>query len=126
MAATKSKSPFAALEALRDSLPKGPEQDSSGRSGPEEPPKPTRETAATQFDEKVVVARSKKGRGGKLVTTIQGVRAEAREPLAQEIRRAFGCGATVEDELIVVQGDQSARARGFLEARGARKVVISG
>jgi translation initiation factor 1 len=118
MAADKkpaSKSPFAALEALRDALPKGPE------------PKPatlTREAAAAQFDEKVVLSRSKKGRGGKLVTTIAGVRADARESIARDIRVAVGCGASVEDELIVVQGDQHARLKGFLEARGVRKVII--
>lgn len=111
----KSRSPFAALEALRESLPKGPE------------PKPatlTREASAAQFEDKVVLSRSKKGRGGKIVTTIAGVRAEAREALARDIRVAVGCGATVEDELIVVQGDQHARLRGFLESRGVRKVIV--
>ncbi|MGZ3417130.1 MAG: translation initiation factor [Polyangiales bacterium] len=111
----RSKSPFAALEGLRDSLPRGAE------------PKPatlTREAAAAQFEEKVVLSRSKKDRGGKFVTTIAGVRADAREAMARDIRVAVGCGATVEDELIVVQGDQHARLRGFLEARGVRKVII--
>ncbi len=112
--AKKPSSPFAALEALREALPPGP---------PQHVP-PTREAAVAQFDEKVIVSRSKKGRGGKTVTTIAGVRAEAREAMAHELRRAFGCGATVEGELIVVQGDQTARARGFLESRGVRKVII--
>lgn len=115
MAKPTSKSPFAALEALRDSLPKGTAS---------EEPKLTREAAAAQFEEKVVVSRSKKGRGGKVVTTVAGVRESAREALAQDIRRSFGCGATVEDDLVVVQGDQHARLRGFLEARGVRKVIV--
>jgi translation initiation factor 1 len=110
----KSSSPFAKLAALRDQLPQGPQKNQA----------PTREESAAQFDEKVIVARSKKGRGGKVVTTIAGVRAEAREAMAQELRRSFGCGATVEDDLIIIQGDQVPRTRGFLEARGVRKVIL--
>jgi translation initiation factor 1 len=115
MAEKKPSNPFAALQGMRDALPKGPE------------PKPatlTREVAAAQFEEKVVLSRSKKGRGGKLVTTIQGVREAARELIARDIRVAVGCGASIEDDLIVVQGDQAARLKGFLEGRGVRKVII--
>jgi translation initiation factor 1 len=112
----KAPSPFAALAALRDSLPEGPRKET-----PKEP-----EPANTAFADKVVVARSKKGRGGKVVTTITGVRGDARalETMAHDLRKALGCGATVEDAVIVVQGDQAARVRTFLEARGARRVII--
>ncbi len=113
----KKGSPFAALAALRDSLPKGPQQPGER---PKEPPAP----ANPAFDEKVIVSRSKKGRGGKVVTTIAGVHANMRETYAQELRKALGCGATVEDALIIVQGDQAPRVRAFLEGKGARRVIV--
>jgi len=107
------KSPFAALAALRDSLPEGPRKQEPAVEPPHNP----------QFAEKVIVARSKKGRGGKVVTTITGVKSEL-DALTHELKKALGCGATVEDGVIVVQGDQTARVRAFLEGRGARKVII--
>ncbi|MGZ5971535.1 MAG: translation initiation factor [Polyangiales bacterium] len=111
---TKPKSPFAALEALRDSLP----------AGEAKPPAPVAEAPIAALGEKIVVARSKKGRGGKTVTTIAGIRGDARESLAHDLRRALGCGASVDEALVVVQGDQLPRVRAFLEARGVRKVVV--
>ena len=108
----KPSSPFAALAALRDQLPQGP-------------PTPVSPAAVSkEFADKVIVSRSKKGRGGKTVTLVVGVRREAREALAVELRRALGCGATVDGEEIVVQGDQVPRVRALLEARGARKVIV--
>ena len=108
---SEKKSPFAALAVLREGLPAGPV-----RAVEERP-------ANTQFADKVIVARSKKGRGGKVVTTITGVRTSV-DALAQDLKKALGCGATVEEGVVVVQGDQTARVRAFLEARGARKLVI--
>jgi translation initiation factor 1 len=109
-------SPFAALAALRDDLPQGPTPEAASEPAP----------ASDTFDGKVVVSRSKKGRGGKTVTTIAGVRGDesSLEALAHDLRKALGCGATVDDAMIVVQGDQVTRVRGFLEARGARRVIV--
>jgi len=112
----KKGSPFAALAALRDRLPEGPQQSDKVQ----EPVAP----ANPAFDEKVIVSRSKKGRGGKVVTTIAGVHANVRETYAQELRKALGCGANVEDALIIVQGDQAPRVRAFLESKGARRVIV--
>jgi translation initiation factor 1 len=115
-----ASSPFAALAALRDALPPGPAR-SEEPAGPAAPPP----KASRELGEKLVVSRSKKGRGGKTVTTIAGVPDEAtREALALELRRALGCGASVDDGLIVVQGDQVPRVRALLEARGVRKVIV--
>ena len=110
----KSKSPFAALAGLRDALPKGPRQQEGL----------TRAESAAQFEDKVTVARSNKGVGGKIMTTIAGVRPEAREPLAQQLRRTFGCTTSVEGELIAVHADEMPRVRAFLETRGVRKVIV--
>lgn len=114
----KGKSPFEALAGLRDQLPEGPKPPAPPPAEPASPAK------AKLLADKLVVARSTKGRGGKTVTTVAGVvDAKAREALAQELRRALGCGATVDAELVVVQGDQTIRLRALLEGR-ARKLVI--
>lgn len=108
----KPKSPFAALAELRDALPKGPTQQL------------TRAESAAQFEAKVTLARSNKGVGGKIVTTIQGVRAESREYLAGQLRRTFGCETSLDGELLVIHADEVPRVRAFLETRGVRKVII--
>jgi translation initiation factor 1 (eIF-1/SUI1) len=74
---------------------------------------------------RLVVRRERKGHGGKTATRIEGLTASSDElhTLAGEIRRAFGCGAAVDDGDIVVQGEQSDRLVVFLGARGARKIV---
>jgi len=114
-----ASSPFAKLAALRDTLPQGP----TPRAQPE--PAPEKPKQAEDLGDKLVVSRSKKGRGGKTVTTIAGVRdAATRDTLAGELRRALGCGASVDDALVIVQGDQVPRVCALLEARGVRKVVV--
>ena len=113
------KSPFAALAALRDTLPAARASATGPATSGPRPVNPT-------YDGKLVVARSKKGRGGKTVTTITGLHCDATAlaAVAKELRVALGCGATTEGALIVVQGDQEARARAFLEKKGARRIVM--
>ena len=108
----EKKSPFASLAALHASLPAG-----------EKPAKVT-PAAPDPFDAKVVVGRSRKGRGGKTVTIVTGVRAHAREAMCRDLKKALGCGATIEDEAIIVLGDVSDRVRPWLETRGARRIVV--
>lgn len=115
-----ASSPFAALAALRDALPQGPPIADEAARPAAPPDKPSK-----ALGDKLVVSRSKKGRGGRTVTTIAGVPdAAAREALALELRRALGCGASVEDALVVVQGDQAPRVRALLEAHGVRKIIL--
>jgi translation initiation factor 1 len=75
---------------------------------------------------KIVLRREKKGRGGKTATVIEGIRVSpsALERIARELRRALGCGASIDGATIVVQGDLAARIELWLAARGAKKVVI--
>jgi translation initiation factor 1 len=108
----EKKSPFAALEAMRDALPAGERRTEREPAAPD------------PFDAKLVVARSRKGRGGKTVTIVSGVREAARETLMRELKKALGCGATTEEASIVLQGDVGDRVKPWLEARGARRVVI--
>lgn len=114
---TTKKSPFESLAALRDALPKGPDAPAA---------KPTETRAPDPFAGKVVVAKSRKGRGGRTVTTISGIAGgdAILEPLARDLRTALGCGAVVEEDRIVVQGELEDRVRAFLEARGARRVIM--
>jgi translation initiation factor 1 len=75
---------------------------------------------------KLVVRRERKGRGGKTATVVEGIRVSpsALERMARELRRALGCGASVEDGCLVVQGDQVARVERWLVERGAPRVVV--
>jgi translation initiation factor 1 len=68
----------------------------------------------------VRLLRDRKGRGGKTVTLIAGVRGSrsALEALASELKRACGTGGTLRGDLIEIQGDVRDRVRGELERRG--------
>jgi translation initiation factor 1 len=72
-----------------------------------------------------VVRRERKQRGGKTVTRVARLELGADElkRLARAMAKALGCGAKVEGEDIIVQGDQVERAARWLERRGARRVV---
>src|SRR5699024_12333575 len=67
------------------------------------------------------VRRENKGRGGKTVTTIQGLLLTADElrKLTGELKRRCGCGGSVKDGVIEIQGSQvdemieELRKRGF-------------
>ncbi len=72
---------------------------------------------------RVVLAMERKGRGGKVVTLLRGVPSERLEVAAKLVRKALGCGASVEDDAILVQGDQRERLRPWLERAGVRKIA---
>ncbi len=112
-----SASPFAALAALKESLPEGMRRAEAAPAAP---------AVDRRFVGKIVVAKSRKGRGGKTVTTVRGIDAtgEALDSIARELKKALGCGASVENGEVVVQGEQEPRVAAWLEAQGARRVVI--
>ena len=74
---------------------------------------------------KITLSRERKGHGGKTVTVVAGLRLDARrlERVARALRRALGAGATVDGDLVVVQGDLMARVQPWLTAHGARRIV---
>ena len=79
-----------------------------------------KQAAAPQGDGVVRVSRETKGRGGKAVTLVRGV-ALAPEQLAalgKELRTSCGCGGTVKDGVIEVQGDHADRIVDLLKTRG--------
>jgi translation initiation factor 1 len=66
-----------------------------------------RATTSAPRDGFVRIARDRKGRGGKTVTTISGVSGAPDEldALAQTLKKLVGAGGTVRDGIIELQGD---------------------
>lgn len=66
------------------------------------------------------MALESKGRGGKSVTVVRGLplAPDALAALAKALRTACGCGGTVKDGVVEVQGDQRAKVQAFLAERG--------
>lgn len=89
-------------------------------------PKPKADPLDLSTCGKLVVRRERKGRGGKTVTLVSGLaRPPAQlEELARALRKALGCGSTVEDGIIVMQGDIVPRVQAWLHAHGAGKIVL--
>ena len=86
---------------------------------------PSALAAADPFDglARVVLAMERKGRGGKVVSLLRGIPADRLELAAKQVRKALGCGASVEGEEVLVQGDQRERLRPWLERAGVRKIA---
>lgn len=98
-----------------------------GLEGDDSPePAPTPESAPTPedpaFARKVVLRASKKGRGGRTVTLIQGV-TEGRKALAKQLRKRLGLGVKVDGDELVVQGDQRDRLEPILVELGVGRIV---
>lgn len=110
---TKRDSSFAALQALRDSLPPGPK--------PNEKPAPKGPARA-------VVRLEKKHRRGKEVTVVEklDLAPAALETWCRDLKQAMGCGGTVEEGTIVLQGDLRQRVAAVLTAKGVIKVTVAG
>jgi len=92
---------------------------------PEAPPTaPTREPPAPDRYGRVLLRRETKGRGGKTVTVVEFRESRIADPeaTARELRRGLGCGARVEGERLILQGDQVERAAEWFVARGGRAV----
>jgi translation initiation factor 1 len=87
-------------------------------------------TAPAKAPARLLLRREKKGRGGKTVVVVSGLRAQAHLPeseiaaLAQHLKQQLGCGGAVEraagDTEIVLQGDRPARVAELLIERGFR------
>lgn len=80
-------------------------------------------TAATASIPNRIVAKlrmEKKGRGGKVVTVVDGLpqNAEFLKALSQELKRACGTGGAVGEGAIELQGDLRDRVREVLTKKG--------
>jgi translation initiation factor 1 len=78
---------------------------------------------------RVDIRRETGGRGGKTVTVIDGfvgIGLPEKELLAKKIRGACGCGGTVKEGAIVIQGDQRDTIARILSEAGFRPVFAGG
>ena len=76
---------------------------------------------------KVTLQRTGAGRGGKWVTRVllSPVQTEKHlEALAKTMRKALGCGAYVEANSVIVQGDISDRVEQWFKQKGVRKIIF--
>jgi translation initiation factor 1 len=97
---------------------------------PNLPEKPVETTANIKPDSpqriwkmgRVVLRRETAHRGGKTVIVVHDFATHLPlsviETIAKKIRTACGCGGTVRDRRIEIQGDQPAKIRAVLEAEG--------
>ena len=78
---------------------------------------------------RVDIRRETGNRGGKTVTVVDGfvgIGLPEKEQLAKKMRAACGCGGTVKDGAIEIQGDQREKIAQSLSAAGFRPVFAGG
>jgi translation initiation factor 1 len=78
---------------------------------------------------RVDIKRTTAGRGGKTVTLVTGfvgIGLPEKETLAKKMRNACGCGGTVKDGDIEIQGDQREKIAKILTEAGFRPVFAGG
>ncbi len=78
---------------------------------------------------RVDIIRQKAGRGGKTVTVVAnfvGIGLPEKEKLAREMQKACGCGGTVKDGRIEIQGDKRDEVARILTNAGFRPVFAGG
>jgi translation initiation factor 1 len=105
------QSPFAALQL--EGLPDGPAAPIA--SSQSEPPRK---------NSRVILRCEKAQRGGKTVVVVSGfenhIADSEIENLAREARQSCGCGGTIRDREIELQGDNPEKVRAFFEKAGFR------
>jgi translation initiation factor 1 len=118
------QNPFAALSSA--GLPQGAPVSPSVT-----PPirKPQPEVHNEKNRGRVDIRRETGGRGGKTVTVVSGfigIGLPEKEQLAKKMRAACGCGGTVKDGNIEIQGDQRETIARILSEAGFRPVFAGG
>lgn len=111
------QSPFAALVVKKDELPAAPKVPASMETKVAPPAGPT------WGGGKIVLSRERKGRAGKTATRVRGLPEARLDELATRMKKALGCGATVEEGDVVLLGDVVERAAKWLREDGAPRVV---
>ena len=90
--------------------------------GPQSPPAAPDSPQKVWKMGRVVLRKELARRGGKTVIVVHDfathLPASVIETIAKKIRTTCGCGGTVKERTIEVQGDQPARVRSVLEAEG--------
>jgi translation initiation factor 1 len=83
--------------------------------------------SVTPAQQTLIVGKSTKGRGGKVVTVVTGFRGKESdlEALGKMLKNKCGVGGSVKDGEILIQGDVRQKAAAALQKEGY-KVKISG
>ena len=113
------QNPFGALGGLN--LPTGPATPAAAATPVETKPAKNRG--------RVDVLRTTAGRGGKTVTVAKnfvGIGLPEKEALCKKMRSSAGCGGTVKDGQIEIQGDQREVVARVLTEAGFRVVMAGG
>jgi len=123
------QNPFAALNSA--GLPSAPNSPNTQKAGAAA--SPPRTSASSEPSAKnrgrVDIRRETGNRGGKTVTVIDGfvgIGLPEKEQLAKKMRNACGCGGTVKDGAIEIQGDQREKIAQILTEAGFRPVFAGG
>jgi translation initiation factor 1 len=119
------QNPFGALSGaeLPQAKPVANVAGNPGRLGATAPTVPAKNRG------RVDVRRETGGRGGKTVTVVDGfvgIGLPEKEALAKKMRNACGCGGTVKDGAIEIQGDQRETVAKILTEAGFRPVFAGG
>ena len=130
------QNPFGAalggLDALAGlgSLPAGPGTAPGAKSGPGQAGGKGGASGEKEKNRgRVDVLRTTAGRGGKTVTIARnftGIGLPEKEALCKKMRSAAGCGGTVKDGEIEIQGDQRETVARVLREAGFRPVMAGG
>jgi translation initiation factor 1 len=100
------------------------------RPGPGSVPKPGLSAPPAERSRgRVDITREKGGRGGKTVTVVDGftgIGLPEKEQLMRKVRAACGCGGTVKEGRIEIQGDQRDTVARILSEAGFRPVFAGG
>lgn len=89
---------------------------------------PTRQHREGRVDlssARLVVRRERAGRGGKTITRIEGLAPVHREEILARLRKALGCGGTLEGDDLILNGALVDRAAKWLQDSGAKRVSRS-
>lgn len=120
-----AQNPFGALSGA--GLPVAPksvlEQTAGSKAASSAPAKPEKNRG------RVDIKRETGNRGGKTVTVVSGfvgIGLPEKEQLAKKMRAACGCGGTVKDGTIEIQGDQRETVARILSEAGFRPVFAGG
>lgn len=118
------QNPFGALSAAGLPAANPPPQGAPAGSG-----KASSRSQPNTNRGRVDIKRTTAGRGGKTVTLVSGfvgIGLPEKEQLAKKMRNACGCGGTVKDGDIEIQGDQRDKIAAILTEAGFRPVFAGG
>jgi translation initiation factor 1 len=122
-----SQNPFGALSGL--GLPSGPGPNFSSAPKPVGASAPGSRASPQKSRGRVDIIRETGNRAGKTVTVVTnfvGIGLPEKEQLAKKMRAACGCGGTVKEGRIEIQGDQREVVAKILSDAGFRPVFAGG